>query len=132
MTQTQLKDPLPNIVLDRESLINELRARIPWAKETDKKRISAHRKQEQALVDQFQRMLNAALKWDYSKLKSQSFKIEIPYRQHLGSCPQSRELRINQLVETLNFSQQKQFTINPSSDVYMLLTHDDDAPVSMC
>lgn len=135
MTVPQLKDTLPNIVLDREGLIAALEARLPWAKQSDKKRITDHKQAEKDIFEKFKARLQTARQWDYKMAKKNEFKLpNMTYTEldQIRNCPQSRELRINQILESLKLSQQKTFTINPSSDVYMLLTHDDDAPVSMC
>lgn len=118
------------LTLTREELIDALKARLPWAREFDKRAKVAHREAERAFLAKWRDMCRAAGKWTYEEAKAHKFEVGgYDFRNSRPACPAPVMPLIRTVLGQLAISNQKTFTLAPATggvrNTHWLLTHDE-------
>ena len=133
---------MTTITMSRDELATALEDRRVWAEQRDAALTKAHRKSEEEALKAFRRRLREALKWDYETAagtprRHGSGRYNIPKvaLDDAPSCPLLAVPRLDGALRALRLSNQKRYVVEPKgrhSDLYWLLTHDDDEVLTPC
>lgn len=117
----------------KESLLQALAARRPWAEKLDAKIKQQHAKAEQKCLKEFQKRIKAASKWDYADLKKNDFEVQMNYRER-PDCPISFVSELDKAISQVANDGRSRFniTIHNFPTVLFVLTHDENAKQDVC
>lgn len=109
--------------MKKEDLIAHLESLLPAAEADDKKRMAAHKQQEQEYLKLFREVCREAVKWDYETAKANYFKTQ-PKRAS-PSCPTLTAPRIQEALRRIRIDGRQVYTLSAggrSSRIFDLVT----------
>lgn len=123
-----------DIVMTKEEILRQLKARLPFARKFDAEQLTEHRAAEKAALKDFRDRLRVALKAPYKEVKG--------YGRYAGSlalnppeCPVSFTARVKRCIRQVEMDTRQKITLSQklhTAEIHYCLTFDPYEVRSVC